>query len=431
MPHRFTARALYHSAASYSSPSSSSSSDSLTASVANSFTLGDEWLPSPPTSPFLVDSEMAEDDLSTIDIACPEDFLPPPWDPIAYEQSMLKSLSPGSKRQRIPRPPNAFMLFRSFLLKYRLAQRVANHQQNASRVAGLIWRSPTLPEHIKMAWYTRADAVRDWHKEKFPEYKFSPSRRKHMRGQQDDSEDEDTHNLKHYAKSSTGASRSRLLSARKGRHLKSTKHESDSEDEYSPYRRRTPRRSSQRAVSPSPSKSRRRATMLPPFSSSHSATPALSYPTSPSSTPPRLSPVKHISKLLELQSYIANELSLAYARMPDMDTASSCMPYLLSTKPASPFSLPPMLPSTPFYAPGHRLARSAAMGEHISSVSSEVRHPTSIRDILLTSALTRRLRPISLRLQCHQITQSSSVTTRSVWEASSHRQAQLVPLATI
>ncbi|KIP07702.1 hypothetical protein PHLGIDRAFT_46949, partial [Phlebiopsis gigantea 11061_1 CR5-6] len=74
----------------------------------------------------------------------------------------------------IPRPPNSFMLFRSHLLKHIIPKDMGKKQQKASRTAGKFWNDPRLPYQVKKAWEERAKVVRDWHKAKYPDYKFSP-----------------------------------------------------------------------------------------------------------------------------------------------------------------------------------------------------------------------------------------------------------------
>ncbi|EKM59811.1 uncharacterized protein PHACADRAFT_54114, partial [Phanerochaete carnosa HHB-10118-sp] len=76
----------------------------------------------------------------------------------------------------IPRPANAFLLFRSFLLKYKLnAEQLHNKQQTTSVIAADIWRS--LPAYVRDEWGLRAKDAADLHQALFPGYKFEPSRK--------------------------------------------------------------------------------------------------------------------------------------------------------------------------------------------------------------------------------------------------------------
>ncbi|KAH9853669.1 hypothetical protein C2E23DRAFT_114480 [Lenzites betulinus] len=81
-----------------------------------------------------------------------------------------------TKRKRIPRPPNAFMLYRSHLLKTRqIPPGVEHRQQNISRVAGESWNM-LQPEEKKL-WHDKAKEVLTAHMAKHPDYKFSPERK--------------------------------------------------------------------------------------------------------------------------------------------------------------------------------------------------------------------------------------------------------------
>ncbi|KAI0824748.1 hypothetical protein BC628DRAFT_1419855 [Trametes gibbosa] len=81
-----------------------------------------------------------------------------------------------SKRKRIPRPPNAFMLYRSHLLQTRqIPPGVEHRQQNISRVAGESWNM--LQPEQKKVWHDKAKEVLNAHMAKHPDYKFSPERK--------------------------------------------------------------------------------------------------------------------------------------------------------------------------------------------------------------------------------------------------------------
>lgn len=356
--------------------SRSSSPASLSPNV---FTVG-EALHSPPTSsPLAYSCPVEEEGIFPTQMSCPDDFLPPPWDPVAYGQSMTKSMTLGSRRQRIPRPPNAFMLFRSFLLKYRLVERMANHQQNASRVAGLIWRDSALPNRVRLAWHQRADVIRDWHKETFPDYTYTPSRKRLTKVEKDSDEEVDVDTRKKHVKRHLGSMGAMSLPARRHRYLKTVEHESDSDDEYSTCKRRAQHRTPQYPVSLASSRSSRRTVRLEPSASLHPAT-SMFHLTPPPGAPVtghRASHAKHIFKLLDMQSYISTELSLAYARMSDAGAVSSSsmptpLPVELSLAPS-----PLRLSSIPLcqYVPEYGGAQLAAMGVPVPapSLSNQVR----------------------------------------------------------
>lgn len=75
--------------------------------------------------------------------------------------------------KRIPRPPNAFMLYRSDFLKRRVVPpEVEKRQQNLSRIAGQCWNM--LPDTEKAIWYGKAAVVRAEHRARYPSHKTGP-----------------------------------------------------------------------------------------------------------------------------------------------------------------------------------------------------------------------------------------------------------------
>lgn len=71
--------------------------------------------------------------------------------------------------KRIPRPPNAFILYRSDFLKNRvIPPEVEKRQQNLSRIAGQCWN--ILPETEKAIWFSKAAVVRAEHRAKYPSH---------------------------------------------------------------------------------------------------------------------------------------------------------------------------------------------------------------------------------------------------------------------
>ncbi|KDQ64283.1 hypothetical protein JAAARDRAFT_117714, partial [Jaapia argillacea MUCL 33604] len=78
---------------------------------------------------------------------------------------------PVESSPRIPRPPNAFMLFRSdFLARKVIPQHVERRQQNLSRIAGECWH--LLSETEKAKWHAKAKEALENHRAKYPSYKF-------------------------------------------------------------------------------------------------------------------------------------------------------------------------------------------------------------------------------------------------------------------
>ena len=81
-----------------------------------------------------------------------------------------------STRNHVPRPPNAFMLFRSdFLKRGTIPANVERRQQNLSRIAGECWN--LLSQEEKGKWQEKAAKVLVEHQKQNPDYKFTPSPR--------------------------------------------------------------------------------------------------------------------------------------------------------------------------------------------------------------------------------------------------------------
>ncbi|TFK43592.1 hypothetical protein BDQ12DRAFT_709332 [Crucibulum laeve] len=102
----------------------------------------------------------------------------------------LRSTTPPLTRTHIPRPPNAFMLFRSdFLKKGIIPKSVERRQQNLSRVVGEVWN--LAPPEEKAIWHKKAAEVLADHQRKNPDYKFSPAPRGSKRVKGKDRADND------------------------------------------------------------------------------------------------------------------------------------------------------------------------------------------------------------------------------------------------
>ncbi|KIK64538.1 hypothetical protein GYMLUDRAFT_416293 [Collybiopsis luxurians FD-317 M1] len=73
----------------------------------------------------------------------------------------------------IPRPPNAFILFRSsFIKSQHVSTEVETNHSTLSKIIGLTWQN--LPEDERQVWHGKAKAALDDHKRKFPQYAFRP-----------------------------------------------------------------------------------------------------------------------------------------------------------------------------------------------------------------------------------------------------------------
>ncbi|KAG1907265.1 uncharacterized protein F5891DRAFT_364406 [Suillus fuscotomentosus] len=81
----------------------------------------------------------------------------------------------SSSKEHIPRPPNAFMLYRSHMLKSRGNADPEKRQQNLSRIAGQLWRA--MSKEDRAVWHKKAAEVQAAHCAKYPGYKFKPNRK--------------------------------------------------------------------------------------------------------------------------------------------------------------------------------------------------------------------------------------------------------------
>ena len=73
----------------------------------------------------------------------------------------------------IPRPPNAFILFRSsFIRNQHVSSEVETNHSTLSKIIGLTWQN--LPHEEREVWHAKAKAALEEHKRKFPQYAFRP-----------------------------------------------------------------------------------------------------------------------------------------------------------------------------------------------------------------------------------------------------------------
>ncbi|KAK7470715.1 hypothetical protein VKT23_002137 [Stygiomarasmius scandens] len=86
------------------------------------------------------------------------------------------SPAPTKLPRKIPRPPNAFMLYRSDLLKSKVIPAHAEKRQQAlSKVAGQCWQM--LEKEKKDYWKDQAAKELERHQKLYPDYKFNPTHR--------------------------------------------------------------------------------------------------------------------------------------------------------------------------------------------------------------------------------------------------------------
>ena len=73
----------------------------------------------------------------------------------------------------IPRPPNAFILFRSsFIKNQHVSSGVETNHSTLSKIIGLTWQN--LPHEERQVWHAKAKVALEEHKRKFPQYAFRP-----------------------------------------------------------------------------------------------------------------------------------------------------------------------------------------------------------------------------------------------------------------
>jgi len=97
----------------------------------------------------------------------------PPPDSEAGPVARRQTHSKKKPENHIPRPPNAFILFRSsFIKSQHVSTEVETNHSTLSKIIGLTWQS--LPDEQRQIWHTKAKEALDEHKRKFPKYAFRP-----------------------------------------------------------------------------------------------------------------------------------------------------------------------------------------------------------------------------------------------------------------
>ena len=96
--------------------------------------------------------------------------------PSTLDGSGPKKPGHGKKKadDHIPRPPNAFILFRSSFIKSRhVSTEVETNHSTLSKIIGLTWQN--MPHEERQFWHSKAKMAQAEHKRKFPDYAFRPS----------------------------------------------------------------------------------------------------------------------------------------------------------------------------------------------------------------------------------------------------------------
>ncbi|KAJ3565921.1 hypothetical protein NP233_g7335 [Leucocoprinus birnbaumii] len=84
-----------------------------------------------------------------------------------------KSTTRRHKPGHIPRPRNAFILFRSDFVQQRVPEDLISDHRDLSRLAGCMWRK--MSDAQKRPWYEKAELEKRYHSEVFPQYRFNPT----------------------------------------------------------------------------------------------------------------------------------------------------------------------------------------------------------------------------------------------------------------
>jgi len=93
---------------------------------------------------------------------------------LAKEPSGKKSHARKQPEGHIPRPRNAFILFRcDFVAQKKIPASVEPNHRNISRIVGRIWKA--MSDEDRRPWIEAATRERERHKRLYPQYRYAPS----------------------------------------------------------------------------------------------------------------------------------------------------------------------------------------------------------------------------------------------------------------
>lgn len=121
---------------------------------------------------YIEETEGVDD--TTSEPTSPTDALFPPAE-VPVPSSSRRRAPPGKRRSQgyIPRPPNAFMLFRAnFVRQKHVPGSIETNHGSLSKIIGNCWKS--LPETEKKVWELKAKKAKADHREQYPNYRFRP-----------------------------------------------------------------------------------------------------------------------------------------------------------------------------------------------------------------------------------------------------------------
>ncbi|KAH9923464.1 uncharacterized protein BXZ73DRAFT_103897 [Epithele typhae] len=102
----------------------------------------------------------------------------PPYDAEEEEEDAAPRAPSSHAKKRdasyIPRPPNAFILFRSsFIRAQHIPGRIEGSHSALSKIIGKCWRA--LPREERKVWEAKAVAALEAHRRKYPDWRFKPA----------------------------------------------------------------------------------------------------------------------------------------------------------------------------------------------------------------------------------------------------------------
>lgn len=101
--------------------------------------------------------------------------VPRPETPPIFLESSSSPPKLTRRGNSVPRPRNAFMIFRSEFSQEKIQRSVERDNRHISRIIGHCWNQ--LPEHDKEIWRQRAAQEKLDHAQKYPGYRFTPASR--------------------------------------------------------------------------------------------------------------------------------------------------------------------------------------------------------------------------------------------------------------
>lgn len=138
-----------------------------------------KWVPSVESSP-----QTIEFTTNVTPTTYTDDAPRPLHPPTAYIFPPEETVLPENPKPRgrkgsgyIPRPPNAFILFRSsFIKSQHVSSQIETNHSTLSKIIGMTWQN--LPNDERQAWHAKAKEAQEEHRRKWPQYAFRPSNQK-------------------------------------------------------------------------------------------------------------------------------------------------------------------------------------------------------------------------------------------------------------